>query len=125
MPLVDGGVVLQSRIGTRPSGICYLTPNVAGFHSLAYRAVLAVGEAPVPVVDNGPDEVVGDPHGVVRVLTGDRCVGVSVEVGRHPAVLDENLGLVFLGLLPVDELLDVGVVDIEDDHLGCTSGRTA
>src|SRR5690606_10929857 len=53
---------------------------------------------------------------------GHRGVGLAVEVGRKAAVLDENASLVLFDLLPVDECLDVGMVDIEDDHLGGATG---
>jgi hypothetical protein len=85
----------------------------------------ALLQLPVAVFHHGLDEVVGDPHRVVGVLAGDGGVGLAVEVGGHAPVLDEEAGLVLFDLLPVDEGLDVGMVDVEDDHLGGAAGGAA
>ena len=86
-----------------------------------HPAVGAGGEVPVAVVEHRPDELVADPHRVVGVLAGDGLVGLAVEVGGV-AGGDEGPDLLLLALLPVDELLDVGMVDVEDDHLGGPPG---
>jgi len=54
---------------------------------------------------------------VIGVLEEDRAVGLAVQ-GRVVARLDQRPGLAFLLRLALDELDDVGVVGVEDDHLG-------
>ena len=49
-----------------------------------------------------------------------RAVEVHVEAG-----VAQGAGLVLLTALAPDELLDVGVVDVEDDHLGGAAGLAA
>ena len=69
-------------------------------------------------------ELVGDADGVVRVLVLDagdvRAAEVHVETG-----VAQHADLVLLARLGLDELLDVGVVDVEDDHLRRAPGRAA
>src|SRR5215216_6035258 len=96
-------------------------------------AVSSPRQVPVGVRDDGLDEVVGDADGVVGVLTGDGLVGLAVEVvlqlqpeflGQRLLLrredlqpLDHRRDLDLLARLPADELLDVRVIDVEDDHL--------
>ena len=69
-------------------------------------------------------KLVGDADGVVGVLVLDADPGVAVE--RHVvAGLAQGVGLLLLLRLAPDELLDVGVVDVEDDHLGGAAGLAA
>ena len=124
VPLVDGRVVLHARIGACPRGLGDLTPDVAGLDRLHDRALDTADQVPVLVVLDGAQEVLAHPHRVVRVLAGDRLVGLAVEV-RGVAGRDERADLVLLDLLPVDELLDVRVVDVEDHHLGGAAGGAA
>ena len=62
-------------------------------------------------------ELVGDAHRVVRVLVlhGHDVLAAEVHVEAGVA---QGADLVLLARLGLDELLDVGVVDVEDDHLG-------
>ena len=60
------------------------------------------------------DRVVG-----VLVLDGDDVLAAEVHVEAGVA---QRADLVLLARLGLDELLDVGVVDVEDDHLGRTTG---
>ncbi len=69
-------------------------------------------------------ELVGHADRVVGVLEGDRAVGLARE-GRVVALLDEGPGLLLLELLGIDEVEDVRVVDVEDDHLGRAPGLAA
>ena len=91
------------------------------------RIGVAVGDGvqrPVGVVEHGLHELVGDAHRVVRVLVLDAeavgAVEVHVEAGvaQHPGLA------LLLGLAP-HELLDVGVVGVEDDHLRRPAGLAA
>ena len=124
VPLVDGAVELHPRVGAGPGGLGDGPPQVARLDGAHHPSVGAGGEAPVGVVEHGLHELVADPHRVVGVLAGDGLVGLAVEVGGV-AGGDERPDLVLLLLLPVDELLDVGMVDVEDDHLGGAPGGAA
>ena len=188
VPVVDGGVVLQPRIGAGPGGEADLLPQLARLHGLGDLAGLgAPGQVPFAVGLDGFEELVGDAHRVVGVLPGDGEIGLAVPVGvvdreievdvgvalarelddaldqvvRHVAApreldlalergvllgleavvagalavhagLDDGLEVLLVDLgagdqrrdlllllhLPVDELLDVGVVGVDDHHLG-------
>ena len=69
-------------------------------------------------------ELVGDPDRVVGVLVlhGGDVLAAEVHVEAGVA---QRADLVLLARLGLDELLDVGVVDVEHDHLGRAPGRAA
>ena len=78
VPVVDGGVELQARIGAGPGGVADLLPQVARLHGLRDLAGLgAPGEIPVAVGFDRLEELVGDAHRVVRVLAGDGEIGLA------------------------------------------------
>ena len=54
-----------------------------------------------------------------------RAVGFGVGAGAVVAGLHEVPGLGFFLHLALDEVFDVGVVDVEDDHLGGAAGFAA
>ena len=87
-------------------------------------AVGAPAQLPLFVVLDSLDEVVGDAHRVVRVLARDGGVGFAVEVAGV-ASRDQGGDLLLLFGLPDDELLDVGMVDVEHHHLGGAPGGAA
>ena len=67
---------------------------------------------PSSVVSHRVDEFVRHAHGVVGVLAGDGGVGLAVEIG-WVAGRDQGRDLLLLVRFPVDEGLDVRMVDIE------------
>ena len=69
----------------------------------------------------GAHELVVDPHRVVGVLVlhGHDVLAAEVHVVAGVA---QRADLVLLARLGLDELLDVGVVDVEDDHLRRAAG---
>ena len=81
MPVVDGGVVLQARIGAGPGRVGDLVPQIPRLDGFGDLAVGAPDQIPVAVVAHGFDKVVGHADGVVRVLSRDRQIGVAVPVG--------------------------------------------
>jgi hypothetical protein len=101
---------------------------------LRHLAVGAADQRPLTVLLDRLHEGVGQAHRVVRVLAADRVVGLAVEVvvqlqaqlvgdlalvrSQVLHALDERGDLDLLADLPVDELLDVRVVDVQADHLG-------
>ncbi len=102
------------------SAIC--VPELAGLDRLVDRAVGPADQIPVLVVEHGVEEVVGDPDRVVGVLAGDGRVGLAIEIGRI-AGSDQRRDLLLFVRFPGDELLDVRMVDIDEDHLGGPAGR--
>ena len=186
VPVVDRGVVLQAGIGAGPGGVADLLPQRARLDGLGDLARAGAPEhVPVAVGLDRLEELVGDPHRIIRVLSGHREIGVGVPVGvvdrkldigvallgeldhpldvvvghvilargldlapQHRVLLgieavvaralavharlhdqaqvllvdlrsgDEIGDLLLLDHLPVDELLDVGVVGVDDHHLG-------
>src|SRR5262249_14470011 len=83
----------------------------------------AGGEA--VVAHDGVHEVVGDANGVVGVLEEDGRVGVGVGRGAVVSGCDEGVRLGFFFRLALDEVDNVGVVDVEDNHFGGASGLAA
>ncbi len=69
-------------------------------------------------------ELVGDAHRVVGVLVLDAGDVLAAEVHVEAGVA-QHADLVLLARLGLDELLDVGVVDVEHDHLRRAAGGAA
>ena len=122
VPLVDRRVVLHARVGAAPGGLGDFAHQLARWDRLADRlAGGAGGQPPLAVLLDGAHELVGDPHRVVRVLVLDRLEALAVD--RHvKAGVAQSLGLVLLLGLAPDELTDVGMIDVEHDHLRRTAG---
>ena len=185
VPLVHGGVEMQAGIGRGPGGVADPLPQFTGRQRLRHLAADAAGQAPVAVLLDGAQKVVGDGDGVVGVLPRHREIGLAVPIGvvdveldvlvALPGELDDALDVVvrhggaareldlalerrvlvrivailaralaieaglhdglemflaglgagheggdllLLAHLPVDEGLDVRMVDVDDDHLG-------
>ena len=121
VPVVDGGVELHAGIGALPRRLGELTEQVAGRHRAHRGAVAAGHEVPVASVDDRLHELVGHPDRVVGVLVleADRVLAVEVHVEAGVA---QHACLALLGGLAPDEVLDVGMVHVEDDHLGRPTG---
>ena len=122
VPLVDGRVVLDARVAAQVGGLGHLAEDVAGLvgvHDFV-RGDDRVG-LPLPVVDDGLHELVGHADRVVGVLEEDDAVGLAGE-GGVVAGFDERPGLLLLVRLRIDELEDVRVAGVEDDHLGGAPG---
>ena len=141
VPLVDGGVVLDAGVGAVPRCGADLVPEVAGGDRLGDVAVGPTDEVPLGIGVHGAEELAGQTDRVVGVLTGDRLVGLAVEVvveveaellgqfhllgGQVLEALDQRADLEFLANLPVHERLDVRVVGIQAHHLGGPAGGAA
>jgi len=72
----------------------------------------------------GLQKLVGHTDGQVGVLEHDAVIGFTVVLAAV-AGLDERPGLLFFDRLAGDELLDVGMVDLERLHLGGPAGLAA
>ena len=121
VPAVDGGIELDAGIGALPRRLGHLPEEAAGPYRFDDRAVGNCPEIPVAVGLDGPHELVGDPDRVVGVLVHD-----GVAVGAVEADVETGLGqyphLALLTGLAPDEVPDVGMVGVEDHHLGRPSG---
>ena len=122
VPAIGGGVVLHAGIAAVPGGVGDLAQQVARLEGLDGAAVFHGLGAEFAVAHDGVHEVVGHAHGVVGVLEEHRRVGLGVGAGAVIAVLDQRPGFGFFFLLALDEVNDVRVVHVEDDHLGGAAG---
>jgi hypothetical protein len=115
---------LQAGIATDPRRLGDLpheAPGLVGVHGLTgdHRARL-----PLAIVHYGAHEVVCHAHAVVGVLEEHRRVGGPGERAVVPGVDERPRLLLFLDLA-IDELFDVRMVDVEDDHLRGAPGLAA
>ena len=81
-------------------------------------------ELPILILLEGAHELVGDPDRVVGVLILDGRAVLAVEVHVEARVTQCSGLLLLVGLAP-DEVLNVGVIDVEDDHLRRAPGLAA
>ena len=118
VPAVDGGVILHARIAALPGGLGDLVHQVARLVAL-YRLALAhrTGHK-VTILHHGLHELVVDPDRVVGVLEEDGAVGIGIRSAGVIALCRQGKGLGLFLLLALDKVHDVGMVDIEDHHLG-------
>jgi hypothetical protein len=96
--------------------VMFLAQELARVCRLDDRAVGAGGQVPLLALDDGLHEGVADADRVVRVLVLDRAPVRRVERHVVARLLEDARLPLLLGLAP-DELLDIRVVDVEDDHL--------
>ena len=141
MPRVDGGVVLDARVCAVPRSLIDLLPQIDSGQGLGDLAIGATNQCPLAIGFHRIHELIRESHGVVGVLSADGVVGLAVEVviELKPELLGQFLllrcqvlhafnkrgNLDFFTNLPVDELLDVGVIDIQADHLGSAARGAA
>ena len=119
VPLVDGGIELQAG-SAHSHPACDLAPQIAGRTVRTGRPSVTARNVLEIVLDR-VHEVVADAHRVVGVLVLDAERIAAVEVHVEAGVAQHARLALFFGLAP-HELLDVGVIDVEDDHLGGASG---
>ena len=124
VPFVDGCMELHTRISRCPCSLSDLAPEFTGSDCLHRLTIGTAGEIPILVGHDCVYELVGHPHRVIGILSRHCCVCITVEV-RGVASGDEGSYLLLLDGLPVDERLDVWVVDVEDHHLCCTASGSA
>jgi hypothetical protein len=126
VPAVDRRVVLHARVAALPGALGHPVEHLAG---LVARAGLGgVGHppgGPAVVAIDRLHELIAQADGEVGVLEQDRAVGLAVEVGVVAPLLDQHPGLLLFLALALDEIHDVGVVDLERLHLGRPPGLAA
>ena len=103
MPIVHGGVVLQPGIGAGPGGVADLLPQRARLDCLGDLAgPRAPEQIPIAVGLHRLEELVGEAHRIVGVLSGDGEISFRIPVGVVDGELD--IGIALLGEL--DHALD-------------------
>ena len=117
VPGVDRRVELHARIAAEVRGSGDHAHEFAGLEGLRGLARGDVAGLPLGVGLDRPHELVGHAHRVVRVLEENRAVGRAVE-RTVVARVDQSPGLALLFRLALDEVGHVGMVDVQDDHLG-------
>ena len=125
VPTVDGGVVLHAGVAALPGGFGDRVHEVAGLVLLDRLAVFdrACSEGAIRL--DRAHELVSNADRVVGVLEEDGAVGLGVGTAAVVAGLHEVPGLLLFLHLALDEVVDVGMVDIEDDHLGSAASLAA
>src|SRR5690606_21909774 len=124
VPVVDRVVVLDAGVGALPRGLRHLPEQVLGPDGLHDLAGQPGAQPELAVGLDGPHELVRHADGVVGVLVLDAGDVLAAEVHVEPGV-PQRADLVLLARLGLDELLDVGVVDVQHDHLRGPAGRAA
>ena len=119
VPLVDRRVELHAGIAAHPRALGNQPHHLACLVGVDDGAAGHRVGLPGAVVEDGAHELVGDTHRVVRVLEEDRVVGRSRE-RAVVAGIDQGPRLLLFLDLAIDEFDDVGMVGVEDDHLGST-----
>ena len=126
VPVLDRGVELQPRVPADPCRLGDVLPEVTRLVGVDDPAVDDRFGRPLLAVGDSLHELVGDSDRVVGVLELDRVVGAAGHVEADVvAGLDERPRLLLLVSLAADEVEDVGVVGVEDDHLGRPARRAA
>ena len=125
MPAIDRGVVLHAGIAAAPGGVGDPVEQVFGFEVLHGASVFDGARGEAVVAQDRVHEVVGDADGVVGVLEEDGRVGIRI--GRRAVVsrCDQGVRLGFFFRFALDEVDDIRMVDVEDDHLGGAASLAA
>ena len=118
MPAINCAVVLHAGIAASPGGVGNPEEQIFGFEGLYRSAVFHGAGGEIGIAQDGVHEVVGHAHGVIGVLEKDGAVGFGV--GRRTVVSERNqrVSFSFFFGLAFDEVNDVGMVHVQDHHLG-------
>src|SRR5262249_31537615 len=111
----------HAGVGALPRRLGDLAHQVPGAHGPSDVTCGDRPQLPVAIVEDRLHELVGDPHRVVGVLILDRVAVLAVEI-HVEAGLAEVARLALFARRAPDELLDVGVIGVEDHHLGGAAG---
>ena len=120
MPIIDRVVVLDPGIGARPGSFSHGAKELFGVDRLNHRPISAGGQTKWLVVLDRAHEQIRDAHGVIGILVLNGRDVLATEVHVEAGVA-QHANLLFLANLRLDELLDVGVVNVQHDHFRRTS----
>src|SRR5215831_11996302 len=122
VPVVDRVVVLNSWVRAFPGGFGHLPEQALRVHGLEGLAGQPGRQAEGAALLDGPHELVGHPYRVVGVLVLDARDVLATEVHVEPGIA-QHADLFLFARLGLDELLDIGMVHVKNDHLrGAASG---
>ncbi len=124
MPIVNCIVVLNSGVRAFPSGLRHLAEQALRVHRLEDLPGHPGREAECAALLHGPHELVGYPYRVVSVLVLDARNVLAAEVHVEPGIA-QDADLLLFPRFGLDELLDIGVVHVEDDHFRGPAGGAA
>ena len=116
MPAIDGRVVLHARVAALPGRFGHFAHQVARAEFLDRLAIVHIARPPVAIFFHRAHVIVGDAHGMVRILEKHGRVRFAVD-RRVIALLDQHLGLALFLHLGLDKFFDVRMIHVEDHHL--------
>src|SRR5260221_4862812 len=122
--VVYRAVVLNAGVGAIPGFLRHFPEEGLRVDGLHYLAGPPGGQVEGAALLDGVHELVRDPHGVIGVLVLNADDVLAAEVHVEAGVAQDP-DLLLLAGLGHDEFLDVGVVDVEDDHLRRAPGGAA
>ncbi len=122
VPAVDGGIVLHAGIAAVPGGFGNFLQQVFGFVGVDDAAVHDGSRGKIGVAHYGYHEIVGYTDGVVGVLEEDGAVGIGVGMRSVVTLRYQGVRFRFFFGLALYEIDDIGMVDVQDDHLGGAAG---
>jgi hypothetical protein len=111
MPVIDRRVVLHAGVAAKIRAFrnhAQQIPRLVGSTGLTG---LDITRLPFPVRLHGAHELIRHPYGVIGVLEEHAAVGGPIEACII-ARLDQRPGFFLLLYFTLDELFDVGVIDI-------------
>src|SRR2546429_3139939 len=115
MPLVDYCVKLNSRVTTDVGSLGHLSHEVPGFVDVRYLVVCDKTGLPFLVLCHSVHELVRDSDAVVGILEENGTVSLSIDRAVI-ACVDYSPGLLLFLRLRPDELFNIGMVNVENDH---------
>ena len=119
IPAVDGAVVLNAGITTKMRRFCHFPKQVIGLVGLESNTPCDRSGIPRSVRLGRAHERILHTNRVIRVLEIDRVVGAARYIeATVVARIDQRPGLFLFIRLAMDELSNVGVLRVEDHHLG-------
>ncbi len=68
VPIIDGSVILQPRIGRLPRSFADLIPQIARLDGFRDFSVGAASQVPIAVPQDRFDEIIGNADGIIGIL---------------------------------------------------------
>ena len=93
MPVVDGRIELNARVGGVPRGLGDAIPEFGGLQGFGNFAGCPFGQRPFAIGFDGAHEGVRDAHRVVGILARDRRIGLRLPVGVEGGEFDVSIAL--------------------------------
>ncbi len=124
VPAIYRRVKLHPWIARDMSSLCNQAEYLPGLICLHHFSSGNGPNLPRPIIQNGLHKLVRNPNTVIGVLKEHRSISLTIERTVVPCV-DQSPYLFFLIFFAINELNDIGMIDIEDYHLGSSSSLTS